>query len=91
VDVDRPPRCPLVIEVPPKVLGAVNDMWQRWVADLGITGPDKGSGGNYLFLPPGYKGDVPDGYFVVRSPTFSNWIPLRSFLVNGDPKPGWIK
>jgi len=33
---------PLVLEVPPKVLGAINDMWYRWVVDLGITGPDKG-------------------------------------------------
>ena len=32
---------PMVLEVPPKVLGAINDMWQLWVVDLGITGPDK--------------------------------------------------
>jgi hypothetical protein len=79
---------PLVLEVPPKVLGAINDMWYRWVVDLGITGPDKGKGGKYLLLPPGYKGQVPKGYIVVRSPTFNIWIPWRSFLVNGDPKPG---
>jgi hypothetical protein len=79
---------PVVLEVPPKVLGLINDMWFRWVADVGITGADKGAGGKYLMLPPGYKGEVPDGYVVVRSPTFSNWIPWRSFLVDGDPKPG---
>jgi hypothetical protein len=79
---------PLVVEVPPKVLGAINDMWFRWVIDVGITGPDKGKGGKYLLLPPGYKGKVPRGYIVVRPPTFSNWIPWRSFLVKGDPKPG---
>lgn len=79
---------PLVVEVPPKVLGAVNDMWYRWVVDVGITGPDKGQGGKYLFLPPGYDGKVPEGYFVVRPKTFNNWIPWRSFLVDGDPKPG---
>ncbi len=79
---------PLVLEVPPKVLGAINDMWYRWVVDVGITGPDKGKGGKYLLLPPGYKGEVPKGYIVVRSPTFSIWIPWRSFLVDGDPKPG---
>ena len=79
---------PLVVEVPPKVLGAINDMWYRWVVDVGITGPDKGKGGKYLLLPPGYKGTVPQGYIVVRPPTFSNWMPWRSFLVNGDPKPG---
>lgn len=79
---------PVVLEAPPKVLGAINDMWYRWVVDIGITGPDKGKGGKYLILPPGYKGNVPQGYFVVRPNTFSIWAPWRSFLVEGDPKPG---
>ena len=79
---------PLVVEVPPKVLGLVDDMWYRWVVDLGITGPDKGRGGKYLFLPPGYKGKVPKGYHVVRPRTFNIWLPWRSFLVDGNPKPG---
>ena len=47
---------PLVVEVPPKVLGAIDDFWYRWVADVGITGADKGEGGKYLVLPPQYKG-----------------------------------
>jgi len=79
---------PLVLEVPPKVLGLVDDMWYRWVVDLGITGPDKGRGGKYLFLPPGYKGAVPKDYHVVRPRTFNIWLPWRSFLVDGNPKPG---
>jgi hypothetical protein len=79
---------PVVLEAPPKVLGAINDMWYRWVIDIGLTGPDKGQGGKYLLLPPDYKGEVPKGYFVVRPRTFSIWAPWRSFLVNGDPKPG---
>jgi len=80
---------PVVLEVPPKVLGTANDMWQRWVVDVGITGPDHGEGGKYLFLPPGYKGEAPSaGYHVVHSPTYGLWIPWRSFLVDGDPKPG---
>ena len=79
---------PLVLEVPPRVLGTANDMWQRWVVDVGITGPDKGAGGKYLFLPPGHKGEVPPGYHVVHSPTFGLWVPWRSFLVDGDPAPG---
>jgi hypothetical protein len=79
---------PLVVEVPPKVLGLVDDMWYRWVVDLGITGPDKGRGGKYLFLPPGYKGAVPKSYHVVRPRTFNIWLPWRSFLVDGNPKPG---
>ena len=79
---------PLVVEVPPKVLGLIDDMWYNWVADVGITGADKGKGGKYLLLPPGYDGNVPSGYHVVRCPTYSIWIPWRSFLENGDPKPG---
>ena len=79
---------PVVVEVPPMVLGAIDDFWYRWVADVGITGADKGKGGKYLILPPGYKDDVPPGYFVVRPSTYGNWMPFRSFLVEGSPKPG---
>ena len=79
---------PLVLEIPPNVLGLINDIWFRWVVDLGITGPDKGKGGKYLLLPPGSQGEVPTGYYVVHSRTFNLWVPWRSFLENGDPKPG---
>jgi hypothetical protein len=63
---------PTVIEIPPGMLGLIDDSWFRYVADLGVIGPDKGKGGKYLVLPPGYKGDVPSGYFVVRPKTF--WV-----------------
>ncbi len=79
---------PLVLEVPPRVLGLVNDLWYRWVSDVGITGPDRGQGGKFLVLPPGYTGAVPDGYHVVRPATFSNLVIWRSFVVDGSPKPG---
>jgi hypothetical protein len=79
---------PLVVEIPPKVLGLIDDFWYKWVADVGFTGADKGEGGKYLILPPGYKGDVPEGYHVVRPSTFGNWMPFRSFLVDGSPTPG---
>jgi hypothetical protein len=78
---------PVVIESPPNVLGVVDDFWFRYVADLGNAGPDKGKGGKFLLLPPGFKGDVPQGYFVMRSPTYNNWLVWRGFPVNGDPKP----
>ncbi len=78
---------PLVIEIPPNVLGMMDDFWQRPVVDVGRVGPDKGKGGKYLLLPPSYKGEVPEGYFVVRSPTFGNFFFFRGFLVDGDPKP----
>ena len=69
---------PTVIEPPPMGLCVVDDFWFRYVADMGLAGPDKGQGGKYLFLPPGFDGDVPDGYFTYRSPTFTNWIVLRA-------------
>ena len=79
---------PVVIESPPDNLGFVNDFWFRYVADLGNAGPDKGKGGKFLFLPPDFKGDPPDGYFVYKSPTYGNMFITRGFLVDGDPKPG---
>ncbi|MBL7480330.1 DUF1254 domain-containing protein [Legionella bononiensis] len=78
---------PVVIEVPPKVLGLVNDIWYHWNGDIGITGPDKGKGGKYILLPPGYN-KTPSGYFVIRPGSKSVWAAWRSFLVNGNPKPG---
>lgn len=75
---------PLVIEVPPNVLGFINDFWSRFVADVGKPGPDRGAGGKYLLLPPGYTGAVPDGYFVLHSRTYGNTILFRGFIVNGD-------
>jgi len=61
---------PTVIEPPPMGLCVVDDFWFRYVADMGIAGPDRGEGGKYLFLPPGYEGDAPEGYFTYRCPTF---------------------
>lgn len=79
---------PLVIQAPPGVFGAINDVWERWVVDIGLTGPDKGQGGPYLLLPPGYDGKIPDGYFVVRAPSHGMLLFLRGFLDNhGDPHP----
>jgi hypothetical protein len=76
---------PLVVVAPPMMYGGALDMWQRSVAEIGPSGPDKGQGGKFLFLPPGFKGDVPAGYFVVKSPTCGVWFVVRGFLVNGKP------
>jgi hypothetical protein len=74
---------PTVFEAPPKMFGNAMDALQRFMVDVGPFGPDKGAGGKYLFLPPGYDGKVPDGYFVVESPTFSVIYGLRGFKVDG--------
>jgi hypothetical protein len=77
---------PTVIEVPPGVLGVLNDMYFRYITDIGAAGPDKGKGGKYLVLPPGYEGDVPDGYFVVKSRTYGVWNFMRGYIEKGVEK-----
>jgi hypothetical protein len=77
---------PMVIETPPNVLGVIDDFWFRNVIDFGNAGPDKGKGGKFLILPPGYKGEIPQGYIVAHSPTFNNLLFWRGFLVDGSPK-----
>jgi hypothetical protein len=79
---------PLVVEVPPKSLGTVNDMWFGWIIDIGGPGPDRGQGGKYLFLPPGYDGPVPEGgFYIGRSKTNHALYAARAFMVDNDPKP----
>jgi len=77
---------PLVIEVPAGMgPGTVNDAYFRFVVDMGAPGPDKGKGGKYLILPPGYESETPEGYFVARSRSYINVLVLRGFLVEGKP------
>ncbi|EHK53894.1 DUF1254 domain-containing protein [Allomesorhizobium alhagi] len=74
---------PLVIEIPPNVLGMIDNHWFEYVGDVGNAGPDKGKGGEYLLLPPGYDGEIPEGYFVLRTSTYGNLFFWRGFLENG--------
>ena len=68
---------PLVLDTPPNVLSFIDDFWFRYVTDIGKAGPDKGKGGKYLLLPPGYTGKAPSGYHVAKSPTYGNWLVMR--------------
>jgi hypothetical protein len=74
---------PIVLDVPAGMLGGINDMCFRYVQDVGPAGPDRGRGGKYLLLPPGYDGDLPDGYFIVRPKTYRVWIFLRASIADG--------
>jgi len=78
---------PFVLEIPPGVLGLADDAWMSYIIDMGLTGPDKGKGGKFLFLPPGYQGEVPEGYFVARPLTYIVTYGLRGFTVKGDTGP----
>ena len=74
---------PMVLEVPPGMLGAFNSAWFGYIQDVGPMGQDKGAGGNYLVLPPDYEGDIPTGYFVVKSPTYRVWTFMRGSIADG--------
>jgi hypothetical protein len=79
---------PMVIETPPMALGTFDDMWFGWIIDFGIPGPDRGEGGKYLLLPPGYNGPLPDsGYHIGKARTTRVGLLGRSFLVDNHPEP----
>ncbi len=82
---------PMVIEVPALgapsgLLGTIDDMWFRWVTDVGLPGPDRGEGGRYLIVGPGHEGPLPDsGYHVFHSRTRRVTLIGRGFMVDNDP------
>lgn len=79
---------PILMQAPADVLTVVDDMWWRWVTDVGIPGPDRGQGGLYLFVGPDYDGPLPEGgCFVRRSRTQRVSILGRAFLEGDDPGP----
>jgi len=77
---------PMVIEMAANslLLGVVNDHNMRWLTNLGGIGPEQGKGGKHLFLPPDYKGAVPDGYFVSRARTWWVVAAIRTVPLDGD-------
>lgn len=79
---------PAVLELPPvgekaALFGSAVNAWQRPIVDVGPMGEDAGRGGKYLFLPPGYGDDVPDGYFPVPMDTYTVLVALRPIARNG--------
>jgi hypothetical protein len=62
---------PVVMDIPVgAIAGSALDAWQRALTDLGMTGPDQGKGGKYVFVGPGQEAPTAEGAFVLRSPTF---------------------
>jgi len=79
---------PVVLEIPPADNGVFNGSvmtyWQNAIEDVGPGGVDKGKGGKYLFLPPGYdKTKIPAGYIPLQSDTYRGYALLRSVLKSG--------
>ena len=79
---------PIVLEIPAasengSITGSVDDAWQTAIEDVGPAGVDKGKGGKYAILPPGYKDKLPDGYIPMQSATYTGFAILRSNLKSG--------
>lgn len=75
---------PMVFTIAPMTLGFVADAWQRPIEDVGLVGPDKGKGGKYIIVPPGYEGSIPkadpaSGIYVYQSPTNTVFWLQRAF------------
>jgi hypothetical protein len=79
---------PLVVELPPGPLIVCSiDVNQRWVADMGVPGPDAGKGGRHLLVGPDYKDDLPkEGYYVHHASSNTQVVGVRSLPVAGDVK-----
>ncbi len=83
----------MVLDVPPfgppsGILGAIDDMWFRWVTDFGVSGPDRAQGGRYLIVGPGYDGPLPDSGFHVSHARTRRVIAFgRAFMIDNDPAP----
>jgi hypothetical protein len=83
---DNLSKGPILVDYPPgKTAGGFLDMWQRPIADLGLTGPDQGKGGKYIIVGPE---DNPAKYekesvHVFQSATNNIFIGLR--LLEADP------
>lgn len=78
---------PVVLEIPPaddgSITGSIDDGWQNALEDVGPAGADKGKGGKYLILPPGYAERVPGGHIALQSDTYRGFALLRSNLKSG--------
>ena len=79
---------PVVLEIPPAdggvFNGSVMNYWQAAIEDIGPGGVDKGKGGRYLILPPGYdSAKVPSGYIPLPSDTYQGYALVRSVLESG--------
>ena len=75
---------PMVLEIPPAdggtITGTIMDSWQMALEDTGPAGADKGKGGKYLIVPPGYKEKIPADFIVLPSSTYQGYALLRSIL-----------
>jgi hypothetical protein len=78
----------VVLEIPAKtdktvMYGQIVDAWQVTIADVGPSGEDKGAGGRYLLIPPGYKDSIPTGYIPIHTESYRLAFAFRSIALPG--------
>ncbi|MBB3539772.1 MULTISPECIES: DUF1254 domain-containing protein [unclassified Rhizobium] len=76
---------PVVLDLPPAEAKAsfnanIVTAWQLPLEDAGLLGIDKGKGGKFVVLPPGYKEKLPDGFIPLQSEVDGGYMLLRSNL-----------
>jgi hypothetical protein len=76
---------PMVVETPPMALALFDDMWFQWIVDFGLPGYDRGEGGRFLLVPPGYDGSLPDSGLRVRHSRTTRVILLGRSFINENP------
>lgn len=69
---------PLVVAAPAQVIGMFMDLFQRTITDVGALSPDRGQGGLYLLLPPGYQATG-----GTRSGSTEPWLNASVILAGG--------
>ncbi len=78
---------PVVLDLPPaedkaSFNGNIVTAWQLPLEDAGLLGYDKGKGGKFVVLPPGYKEKLPDGYIPLQSEVYGGYMLFRSNLAS---------
>jgi hypothetical protein len=84
---------PIVLDLPAgdtsgSFNGNIVTVWQMPLEDAGLLGADKGAGGKYLILPPGYAGPKPEGYNPTRSaamPSSARTSPATAMPTSRSP------
>jgi hypothetical protein len=84
---------PIVMELPPGLLGTMNNIWQQPLVDLGGPfSPEQNRGGKFLILPPGYDGPLPEvHHHIARSDTNIVVFYLRAIPQTRDDIPKLVE
>jgi hypothetical protein len=76
---------PMVVDVPEgPYIGLIDDHNMEWFGDMGTIGSGKGKGEKNLLIPPGYDGEIPEGYTPLYSKTWKSVLAMRVVVQSGD-------